>query len=140
MSRRYQRYKFEEIAPRTGWDRSSEVMSDQDRKGKEKSDQFRTVMISLDQLGQVRTGKVRQVIIGQEALPELAKAINKELPVLTQETKIFICELAQETKKNITWGDSGKYRVSQKKRYLKSKTRNVFHRELTLGNERKCLW
>ena len=55
-------------------------MSDQDRKGKEKSDQFRTVMISLDQLGQVRTGKVRQVIIGQEALPELAKAITKSYP------------------------------------------------------------
>ena len=32
------------------------------------------------------------------------------------------------------------YRVSQKKRPLKFKTRNVFHRELTLGNERKCLW
>ena len=78
------------------------MRSCQIRIGKEKSDQLRTVMISLDQSGQVRTGKVRQVMIGQEALPELAKAINKELPVLTQETKIFICELAQETKKNIT--------------------------------------
>ena len=32
------------------------------------------------------------------------------------------------------------YQVSQKKRPLKSKTRNIFHRELTLGNETKCLW
>ena len=32
------------------------------------------------------------------------------------------------------------YRVSQKKRPLKSKTRKVFDRELTIGNERKCLW
>ena len=71
-------------------------MSDQDRKGE--ADQLRNVMICLDQSGQVRTGKVRQVMIGQEALPELAKAIKKELPELTQETKKFICELAQETK------------------------------------------
>ena len=32
------------------------------------------------------------------------------------------------------------YRVSQKKRPLKSKSRKVFHKELTLGNEKKCLW
>ena len=75
----------------TDWNRSGQVETGQVRScqiriGKEKSDQLRTVMISWDQSGQVRTGKVRQVIIGQEALPELAKAINKELPVLNQET------------------------------------------------------
>ena len=32
------------------------------------------------------------------------------------------------------------YRVSPKKRPPKSKTRNVFYSELTLGNERICLW
>ena len=31
------------------------------------------------------------------------------------------------------------YQVSQKKRYLNFKTRSVFHQELMLGNERKCL-
>ena len=56
---------------RTGWDRlgQGQVRSCQIRIGKEKSDQLRTVMISLDQSGQVRTGKVRQVMIGLEALP-----------------------------------------------------------------------
>ena len=53
---------------RTGLNRSNELRSDQVRIGQDKLGQAKTVMIGLDRSQKDRTGKVRQIRTGQEAL------------------------------------------------------------------------
>ena len=57
---------------KTDWDRSGQIVQvkgGQVRIGQDNSGQARTVMISLERSGKVRTNKVMPVLAGQEVLP-----------------------------------------------------------------------